>query len=83
MDEGLYKGKGMGSENNGGAEQKGILYPHRSTSTTQYSAPLSLHACQWSDKQPRLLGDRGMIPTSENPYGYSEKETRPCHRDPT
>ena len=29
-----------------------MRYPYRNTSTTQGSAPLSLQACQWRDRQP-------------------------------
>ena len=54
MDLGAYAGKGMGSLDKVGAQRKGIWYPHRKTSTTQGSAPSSLHSCQWSDRQPPI-----------------------------
>ena len=41
----------MGALVRGGLQRKGMRYPYRNTSTTQGSAPLSLQACQWRDRQ--------------------------------
>ena len=41
---------GMGYLDIGGTPRKGIRYPNRRTSTTEGSAPLSLQACQWRDR---------------------------------
>ena len=42
----------MGTLVRGGLQRKEMRYPYRNTSTTQGSAPLSLQACQWRDRQP-------------------------------
>ena len=52
MEVGAYEGKGMGSVDRGGGRRKGKRYPSRRTSTTHGSAPLSLQASQWRDRQP-------------------------------
>ena len=36
-----------------------MRYPNRSTSTTHGSAPLSLQACQWRDRQPPVRVKEG------------------------
>ena len=43
----------------GGEDEKGILYPHLRTSTTQSSAPHCCHVCQNGAKQPPTWCNEG------------------------
>ena len=49
-----------------------MLYPSCSTSTTHGSAPLSLHSCQWRDRQPSDRVRQGDGSYFRKPEGLEE-----------
>ena len=63
---------GMGSADSGGGLRKGMRYPSRRTSTTHGSAPLSLQACQWRDRQPPDRVKQGDGSYFRKPEGFEE-----------
>ena len=68
---------GMGSVNRGGGLRKGMRYPSRRTSTTHGSAPLSLQACQWRDRQPPDRVRQGDGSYFQKPEGFEGADPLP------
>ena len=62
----------MGTGDSGGYLRKGMRYPTLSTSTTHGSAPLSLQACQWRDRQPPDRVREGDGSYFQKPEGLEE-----------
>ena len=72
MEVGAYEGMGMSSGDRGGGRRKGMRYPSQRTSTTHRTAPLSLQACQWRDRQPPDRVRQGDGSHFWKPEGFKE-----------
>ena len=89
MEVGAYEGMGMSSVDRGGGPRKGMRYPSRRTPTTHGTAPLSLQACQWRDRQPPDRVREGDGSHFQKPEGFEEganplpplKRLRPPERE--
>ena len=71
MEVGAYEGMGM-SHVDRGDRRKGKRYPSRRTSITHGTAPLSLQACQWRDRQPPDRVRQGEGSHFWKPKGFEE-----------
>ena len=86
---GPYEGMGMSSVDRGGGRRKGMRYPTRTTCTIHGTAPLSLQACQWRDRQPPDRVREGDGSHFRKPKGFEEgadplpplKRMRPPERE--